>query len=196
MYVLDAWGSASIKGWRTSLHDVRRFTFVDEETSYASRSGKANRKMGWIEVGVFREKGYWASRRQPITPYAGEREARKRAPHEDANEAEAPSPQAPPATVPGAHAEAHGDAQDRVGSLGQDAKLGSYPGTGWGPSTYDPVQLVDFDPLPTPAQLVTVRYEYAAALRALGVLPPHRWTRDRLREREHAEDGFARPPVW
>lgn len=55
MYVLDPWESASIQGWRTSLDDIRRFTFVDEQGSYASRSGKANSRMGWIEVAVFRE---------------------------------------------------------------------------------------------------------------------------------------------
>jgi len=42
MYVLDPWESALIQGWRTSLDDVRRFTFVDEQGSYAARSGKAN----------------------------------------------------------------------------------------------------------------------------------------------------------
>ncbi len=193
MYILDPWGETTVRGWRTSLSEVRRFTFVDEQTSYASRSGKANRKMGRIEVGVFRENGYWASRRPPMTPYMGDRDAQKRAPSEESNE---PRAQAPPATIPEAHAEARRDTEDRVESLGHGSAARSYPGTGWGQSTYDPVQLVDFDPLPTPFQLVTVRYEYASALRALGVLPPQRWTRDRLREREHAEDGFARPPAW
>jgi hypothetical protein len=185
MYILDPWGEASVRGWRTSLNEVRRFNFVDEQTSYASRSGKANRKMGWIEVGVFRESGVWASRRQPITPYAGDREMREHAPSEDANAADAPATPAPPAAMPEAHAEARRETQPR-----------SYPGTGWGRSTYDPVQIVDFDPVPTPVQLVTIRYEYASALRALGVLPHHHWTRDRLRERENAEDGFAPPPAW
>ncbi len=31
MYVLDPWESATINGWRTSLHEVRKFVFVDEE---------------------------------------------------------------------------------------------------------------------------------------------------------------------
>ncbi|HET7291732.1 MAG TPA: hypothetical protein VFM88_04855 [Vicinamibacteria bacterium] len=188
MYILDPWGETTVRGWRTSLSEVRRFNFVDEQASYAARAGKANRKMGWIEVGVFREQGYWASRRQPISPEAW-----------SGNEAEAPTAQMPPATapaVPEAQAKAQKDASERLGALGDDGAARSYPGTGWGRATYDPAQLVHFDPMPTPAQLVTVRYEYAAALRALGILPPYRWTRDRLREREHAEDGFARPPAW
>lgn len=56
MYVLDPWQRATIRGWRTSLEEVRRFTFVDERASYAARSGKANDKMGWIEVAVYRER--------------------------------------------------------------------------------------------------------------------------------------------
>ena len=50
MYVLDPWQRTTVRGWRTSLEEVRQFTFVDEQASYAARSGKANEKMGWIEV--------------------------------------------------------------------------------------------------------------------------------------------------
>jgi hypothetical protein len=38
-----------------------------------------------------------------------------------------------------------------------------------------------------------LRYEYAPALRALGILPRPWWGRDRLRERDRGE-GFAKPP--
>src|SRR5687767_5136095 len=55
MYVLGPWDSVTVQGWRTSLDEVRRFTFVDEKRSYAARSGKANAKMGWIELAVYRE---------------------------------------------------------------------------------------------------------------------------------------------
>src|SRR5260221_2391836 len=48
MYVLGPWEQTTVRGWRTSLSDVRRFTFVDERASYAARSGQANGKMGWI----------------------------------------------------------------------------------------------------------------------------------------------------
>lgn len=199
MYILDAWGQTTVRGWRTSLSEVRRFTFVDEQTSYAARAGKANRKMGWVEVGVFREQSYWAAKQQPVTPepWSGYDE-RQPATAKDPDE-ERPAAQAPPATAapaPEARAELHRDAQERLEALGYDGPARSYPGTGWGRSTYDPAQLVHFDPLPTPAQLVTVRYEYAPALRALGILPVQHWDRDRLHEREHAEGGFAQPPAW
>jgi hypothetical protein len=61
MYILDPWGEITVRGWRTSLQEVRRFTFVDEQRSYATRSGQSNAKLGWIEVAVHRE-------RRPVPP--------------------------------------------------------------------------------------------------------------------------------
>ena len=43
---------------------------------------------------------------------------------------------------------------------------------------------------------ITLRYEYRPSLVALGVLPRRVPSRDRLWEREHAEPGFAQPPLW
>ncbi len=184
MYVLDPWQRTTVQGWRTSLQEVRRFTFVDEQASYATRSGKANEKMGWIELAVYRE-------RRAFVPAVAPTPAPRPGPYEvegqsaDKSETNAPRAQrdwpAPAATpLPESAAEAR-----------------SYPGTGWGPRAEDPVVLVDFDPESTPSQRVTLRYEYRPALVALGVLP--RWVppyRDRLGERERAENGFAQPPLW
>ncbi len=192
MYVLDPWADTSVRGWRTSLSEVRRFTFVDERASYAARAGKANSKMGWIEVGVFREQRSY--RRQPVPVYPdgswGERDddSRNRDVHK--------SQPAPPATVaPEARDEAQAS-REKLDSLGYSGSARSYPGTGWGRETHDPAQIVQFDPMPVPAQLTTLRYEYASSLRALGLLPEPWWSRDRLRQRERAEDGFAAPPAW
>jgi len=85
-------------------------------------------------------------------------------------------------------AQAKREGDDRLGS--------SYPGTGWGRQTHDPVVLVSFDPEPAPHERVTLRYEYRSALVALGVLPPRPSPRDRLWQRERAEPGFAQPPGW
>jgi len=70
MYVLGPWDGVDINGWRTSLSAIRQFTFVDERASYASRVGKANRHMGWVEIAVYRE----------MRPYAGWRRERPRRP--------------------------------------------------------------------------------------------------------------------
>ena len=65
MYVIGPWEDTTIRGWRSSLAEVRRFTFVDERSSYAARSGKANSKMGWIEVAVYREQRRYVHRPYP-----------------------------------------------------------------------------------------------------------------------------------
>jgi hypothetical protein len=195
MYVLYPWESITVRGWRTSLEEVRRFTFVDEQRSYATRSGKANAKMGWIELAVYRE-------RQPSSP--GVTSPRGR---------DIPPPYAPPA-MPGAPERSEGAEADQGRSddgasrgrpevaapndAGREAAAPrSFPGTGWGERAGDSVMLVDFDPMPQAGERVTLRYEYAAGLRALGIdVRPWLHARDRLRERDRGEGGFAKPPAW
>ena len=168
LYVLDPWENTTIRGWRTSLREVRSFTFVDEQASYATRSGKANARMGWIELAVYRERGR-------------ERYLERRQKREDGDRPAAPAP----APYRGRRDEAESDSRAA-------APESSYPGTGWGDSLQDRVRLVDFEAERQPVERLTVRYEYRSALRALGVLPG----RDRLSERERGEGGFARPPRW
>ena len=96
MYVLDPWQSTSVQGWRTSLQDVRQFTFIDERRSYAARTGQANEKMGWIEVAVYRERRPYvralpAPTAEPPRPYPIEEQDGNRA----RAEAPAASAQAP-----------------------------------------------------------------------------------------------------
>jgi hypothetical protein len=190
MYVLDPWQSSTVQGWRTSLQEVRRFTFVDERASYAARSGKANEKMGWIEVAVFRERRPYVrevpriqapGQPVPVEPFEGGLPGAPPPLPDAAGEGEAPA----------AKLES-GDAQAPASA----GAARSYPGTGWGQRTEDPVVLVSFDPAPNPTERITLRYEYRPALVALGVLPRSVPTRDRLWEREHAEAGFAQPPRW
>jgi hypothetical protein len=180
MYVIDPWDMTEVRGWRTSLQDVQRFVFVDERASYAARSGRANARMGWIEMSVYRERyPRWPYvLRAPAEPDARSDAARDRA-AEGREEAPSKRPQAspPPASQPPAAADA-----------GR-----SYPGTGWGPRADDPVRVVEFDPEPNPSERVTLRYEYRRALVALGIDLGH-GAHDRLSERERGVDGFARPP--
>jgi hypothetical protein len=178
MYVLDPWQRTCVRGWRTSLRDVRQFTFVDEQVSYAARSGKANEKMGWIEITVYRERRpfvRWAPRRKRPVPIESEAAGtRDKAAPESARDAAEAAARAPLAA----------------------AQARAYPGTGWGPRAHDPVVLVRFDPETEPSERVTLRYEYRPALVALGVLPRAVPPRDRLWNRDHAEPGFAQPPAW
>jgi hypothetical protein len=180
MYVLDPWQSAAIRGWRSSLHEVHEFTFVDERASYAARSGKANRKTGWIELSVYRERGV-ALQAPPPDPGGTEPWDRR-----EQNEGDRP-----------ARGEAKRSARsdDAPAASPQGEVTRSYPGTGWGRSSHDPVVLVSFQAEAQASQTLSLRYEYRPALVALGVFP-RRAPQDRLRERERAEAGFAQPPAW
>jgi hypothetical protein len=147
--------------------------------------------MGWIEVAVFRERRPWVWER----PYGYLGESR-----EDSREKD---------EYADGRASGAGEARKR-GSADSESKSRpspplaaeaaprspSYPGTGWGKRLDDRAVVVDFDPEESPAQRLTLRYEYADALYALGVLPrPHPY-RDRLSERDRGQGGFAPPPAW
>ena len=99
MYVLGPWEQAEINGWRTSLNEVRRFVFVDEERSYATRTGQSNGDMGWIRVLGFREvehRAWWPGLRQ--RRYDGrEDDSKERGSNELQGKAPAPQAQAAPA---------------------------------------------------------------------------------------------------
>jgi hypothetical protein len=196
MYILDPSDETVIRGWRSSLQDVRQFTFVDERASYASRSGKANSRMGWIEVAVYRERRPLVrrpSRPDWIGPLPG---SEGQAKDESGARAQPPASTAP---APAARAEGEADARSneepkRARDLGYAEGRESYPGTGWGPRTDDPAVVVSFDPQPVAAERVTLRYEYARALQALGIITTPSRSRDRLAERERGASGFAKPP--
>ena len=187
MYVLGPWEDVVVRGWRSSLSDVRQFTFVDERASYAARAGKANRRMGWVEVAVYRERYPYAydgwRREAPVTGPDAREKSR------DSASADAS------AEAPAAKAGRSDGAYEGVGGVATPAPTGGYPGTGWGASTYDPATVVHFEAADHPAERITLRYEYASALRALGVIPPPWPPRDRLRERDRGT-GFAKPPRW
>lgn len=173
LYVLAPWAEVEVRGWRTSLDQVRQFTFVDERSSYSARAGKANARMGWVEVAVYRDR---------TPPHVGG--WRRERPHSGAREDEG---DAPAASAPSAEAgRSSGDAKSARGDR-------SYPGTGWGEAAWDPATEVRFDAAPHPVERIVLRYEYVPALRAMGILPRPWWGRDRLRERDRGE-GFARAP--
>ena len=184
MYVLGAWETVEVRGWRTTLDQVRQFTFVDEKASYAARSGKANSRMGWIEVAVYRA-------RHPVAAVQPRREEEYASGESDRARDAAPGEAA---SAPSAKSGRGSDYGNVAGGVVGGREQG-YPGTGWGQAAYDPATVVRFDAAGHPAERITLRYEYAPALRALGILPQPHWTRDRLRERDRG-DGFAKPPRW
>jgi len=184
MYVLDAYETATIRGWRTSLDDVRRFVFVDEERSYAERTGQANGDMGWIRVLAFNEQRPFVWRDlNPVKPYE----------QDDSDGARRDEPRAQAMPPPAAGKEGAADSKTRAMDS-REAAPESNPGTGWGEQRHDPVQRTQFLAERNATDRITLRYEYASGLRALGIVP--RRDVNRTWEREHGQLGFAQPPRW
>ena len=203
MYVLGPWEQATIRGWRTSLDEVRRFVFVDEQRSYAERTGQANSDMGWIRVLAFREQRPWWEKRQgdwgrlrsnyrgdgPSAPQAVPNEEPQAGSGETKDEAapfKSSAPQSRPQPVTP-------EAQDNLARGESESR--SFPGTGWGDRREDHVRRVEFNPESVAADHLILRYEYAPELRALGIEPLRGPWRNRLGERD-GDLGFARPPRW
>ncbi len=198
MYVLDPWERTVIRGWRSSLDDVRKFVFVDEERSYAERTGQSNGDMGWIRVLAFNERaryGYDSPGRindrervreqdGEVRPY-GSRDDRGDEPRAEGRAEGHEGDVVGPRTSPSAP-----NSADRMAPPSAQ----SVPGTGWGDKKWDPVRRVWFVPQSHAVDHLAFRYEYASGLRALGIRP--RGSRDRIWEREHGELGFAQPPRW
>jgi len=198
MYVLDPWERTVIRGWRSSLNDVRKFVFVDEERSYAERTGQANGDMGWIRVLAFKERAPIVydvpgrikdsepsrDREDEVRPF-GSREERG---NEDLGAQGAPEAQGQDGGVVRPRMAPTPKSLERA----EPPTAQSVPGTGWGDRSHDPVRRVWFVPQSHASDHLVFRYEYASGLRALGIRP-HSY-RDRLWEREHGDLGFALPP--
>jgi len=192
MYVLSPFERAEIRGWRTSLEQIRRFVFVDEERSYASRTDQDNGDMGWIRVNAFREwqpvvrwgRDYMGFRGGPSgslpEPTPLDQNGRRQA-----GESKSGAQNSVPA--PGMKEEA-----GRQGALWSAPQAEAFPGTGWGDRRRDVVQRVDFRAEREATDRLVFRYEYASGLQALGI----DIRRNRMWERENGELGFARPPRW
>lgn len=185
MYVLDPWEESVIAGWRTSMHEVRKFVFVDEERSYAERTGQANQDMGWIRVMSFRENSpvaIWDRFRNKERNEAGRLDD---APSVDRSREGAKKSSPPMAPESNMAPQSEGRAQ-LEGSRDESGN----PGTGWGQSQSDPVRRTEFRAERRATDQIVMRYEYESGLRALGIFP----RRMRTWDREQGQFGFAQPP--
>ena len=161
-YVIDAWGSVEIAGWRKSLDRTAAFYFTDLGDSYAARTGRPG-NVGVIGVAVFREK------RAPIS-YWPQRDKIAADARSDAPSAAAAEPQSAPPAQRAEAANAEGTV-DRA-SRAQASKLG----TGHGRNETSYAQRVRFERASdTPNETVTLQYDRRENLIAMGVLPPPRY---------------------
>jgi len=141
-YVLSAWGSVEIEGWRKSLDDVATFYFTRLSNSYAARTGRPD-NVGVIGVALFREQRRCC---QP-QPYLEERA--------DANGA----PEAPAA---------RDEADASASSSPQRAR--EKLGTGHGHRETSPVEYVDFQRASTtPEETFVIYYDSRKNLLTRGV---------------------------
>ncbi len=108
-YVLDAWQSTEVEGWRKSMSEIAQFNFTALDNSYAARTGRPN-NVGVIGVAVFREKPpVWRERDDKISMHEAESQPRS------ADSAAAAPVPAAPATAGAAQA---AEVDERAGRRG------------------------------------------------------------------------------
>jgi hypothetical protein len=195
MYVLGPWEQSTIRGWRSSLDEVRRFVFVDERKSYAQRTGQANSDMGWIRVLAFREQLSWWDTRdndgRRIKQQYRDDGSSVPMPREESSKDGARAPQAAPQAPQASGKAVAPEAQDNMARGDEGGQ--NFPGTGWGDRREDHVSRVQFNPEPVALDRIIFRYEYASGLAALGIDPSRHGWQNRLASRD-GEPGFAKAP--
>ena len=178
-WVIEPYGTISVRGWQMSGESARRFYFTTERDSYAAKLGQAS-NLGLITAVFFRE-------RRPVTIMQGTT-SEPRPPYKE-EDRERDQRSAPSSSGESARNE---DTRDAA----KTPSIRSYPppddesaATGIGRSVRNDVQWVRMDLDSRPAAEVTIRYEYRAALVRLGIIPRDYPRPDVLDRRERAQ-GF------
>jgi hypothetical protein len=163
-YVIDAWGSVEIAGWRKSMAETAAFFFTEHSNSYAARTGRPF-DVGVIGVAVFAERPVRVTQRidEPLR-------ARKSEASADAAGSSAESVPAPPAAA------ASGAVAERRDELSRNQPAAPQPtaklGTGHGRQEASYARQVTFERASTsPAQIVALQYDRYENLVAMGVVP-------------------------
>ena len=175
-YVLNAYSSAEIAGWRTSRSRTAAFFFTTLANSYATRTGRPD-NVGVIGVAVFRE------RPRVMQHFGGKLERRNQA-LDETDRAASPSESAS-STAPSA------DMKDAGALAEKKAQIG----TGYGRSETSYVQYTDFQRASeTPSETISIYYDSYENLLAQGV-PVGNAPIARARPEAFPDrDRFAPPP--
>lgn len=160
-YVLDAWESTEISGWRKNLDEVAQFNFTALPDSYAARTGRpAN--VGVIGVAVFTER---VSRWREADRMA---EAARPSPAPSADASSAPAQAARPA----GRADSNTLAAEPEAKAGGSARRQERLGTGHGAREYAHVESTTFERASSrPAETVAIWYDSYPNLVAQGIVP-------------------------
>ena len=164
-YVLDAWESTEINGWRKNLSEVAQFNFTTLSDSYAAQTGRpAN--VGVIGVAVFteRERHRIAQERierappPPSRPWAKDAESSR-------NQAASGAPA--PAATKSRSAEAQADT-----SMARSEPKRERLGTGHGDREWSQVGTTQFERASNqPAETLAIWYDSYRNLAARGIIP-------------------------
>jgi hypothetical protein len=164
-YVLDAWESTEINGWRKSLDEVAQFNFTTLSDSYAAQTGRpAN--VGVIGVAVFTER----ARRWIAEP----RNERVPAPsaRPQAKDAEASSDQAVAAAPPASAGKAQESTVQADAALARSEPKRERLGTGHGEREWSQVGTTRFERASSqPAETLAIWYDSYRNLAARGIIP-------------------------
>ena len=206
-YLVPAWGSVDIDGWRLTTAQVAAFRFSSVAASYAGKTGQA-RNVGVIGVAVFPER-FVRPQPRPYTPYRRAPAPQYR-PYDDEgglgsmqkDEAERSSDAAaaaPPSPSAGRMAESQGAPMDRQPRRKADNRPGL--GTQFGEQVDSDVHEVQFvrANANNPVAVLGVRYNDRRGLIAMGVDVDgsNAWSDANLRRSADpfpVSQGFARPP--
>jgi hypothetical protein len=206
-YVVPAWGSVVIDGFRQSYSDVAAFRFTSPGESYSARRGTPE-NVGVVGVAIFRERSRPAVARPRIAvpPTADDSEPKRRGDADRSGGASAEAQGAPKAQEPSA-------APPRTGTAAGDAPAGggrAYDygyedvprdergniGTLYGETRYSPVTEVQFvrARADRPDRVLTVYYDDARGLASRGIpVRPSPWTAGPAAFPEN-DRRFAPPP--
>ena len=181
-WVIQPYGTISVRGWQMSSENARRFYFTTERDSYGAKLGQTA-NLGVISAVFFRERAPIVI--QPVTPGPPRRiyeeEDRTR------DEKDAPMPKA--STESGSANTMGGDTAKRSVQPSYPALDDESAATGIGRTVRNDVQWIKMDLDSHPAGEVLIRYEYRAALVRLGIIPRDYPRPDVLDRRERAK-GF------
>ena len=175
-YVLGAYDSTEVDGWRKNMSEIAEFNFTNLGDSYAARTGRPN-NVGVIGVAVFREKPHytWRERDEKIAREVPMPSAADSAGY--ARKDAAPPPMAAQAPASAGAAAKSAPAETSANSMAEvrRAKPEESLGTGHGEREYSSATYTTFERESShPSEVDSIWYDSQRNLVARGVIPAPR----------------------
>jgi hypothetical protein len=185
-WVIEPYGSITIRGWQMSGVRARRFYFTSESDSYGAKLGQTA-NLGSISAVFFRERAPIAviPRPRPVRPL-GEDERSVQSNRSDSSAADSASRERGSSNSPSASA---GSSAAKRSAEAYPTPDDDYAATGIGRSVRHDVSWINMELDRRPAAELSLRYEYHDALVRLGVIPRPYPRPDTLNRRERST-GF------